>query len=261
MLLAFPSLPGFVTIVCRGLPPGWRGRPRLICCWLIVMHAVSPGRKTWEEMARWTPATITAWRFGRGRQAASENVPLLVSWLAQELVAPWPAPANGILDLLGDGRHADNRGTTKPVAPKGRLSQQHPGFCGRRCVLLLAAWDGSRLPVGFRRMLPTRHAGDRREHAVLRELVGAFGPPRWATLVSVGGAAASGAQAPRRRVPERDKAATARRWGLVCALARTWKTVEAPSLNNLVPHVPHTYDQCPWVPRAHGRKGRKTLGT
>jgi len=79
MLLAFTSLPGFVTMVWRGMPTGWRGRPRLICCWLICMQAVHPGRTTWEEMARWTPATITAWRCGRVRQAASWNVPLLGS--------------------------------------------------------------------------------------------------------------------------------------------------------------------------------------
>jgi hypothetical protein len=92
------------------------------------MQAVSPGRKTLEEMARWTPATITAWRFGRLRKAASWNVPLLVSWLAQDLVATFP-----------------------------------------------------------------------------------------------------------------------------------WKTVEDTSSKNLVTHVPHTYDQCTRVPRAQGRKGRKTF--
>ena len=39
-------------------------------------------------------------------------------------------------------------------------------------------------------MLPQRHAGYRRETALLREMVGAFVPPRGATLVIVGGDAA-----------------------------------------------------------------------
>ncbi len=65
MLIAFTYLPGFVTMVFRSMPIVWRGRHRLMLCWLIFMQAVSPGRKTLEEMARWTPATITAWRFGR----------------------------------------------------------------------------------------------------------------------------------------------------------------------------------------------------
>jgi hypothetical protein len=174
MLIAFTYLPGFVTMVFRGMPTVWRGRHRLIFCWLIFMQAVSPGRKTLEEMARWTPAAITAWRFGRVLKAAYWNVHLLVSWLAQDLVATLPAPANGILYLFGDGSHADKRGTKNPVAQKGRISKHHPWFFGLRFVLLMAAWDSYRLPVGFRLILPKRHAGYRSENALFREMVGEF---------------------------------------------------------------------------------------
>jgi len=61
-------------------------------------------------------------------------------------------------------------------------------------------------------------------------------------------------------VQEREKAETARRWGLVLASARPWQTVEEQALKNLVPHVPPKYSPCPRVPR-EGRKGRKTLWT
>jgi hypothetical protein len=63
------------------------------------------------------------------------------------------------------------------------------------------------------------------------------------------------------RVKDRDKADTARRWGFVLAIARTWKTSEEKAIKNLVTHVPHKYDQCTRVPREHGRKGRKTFWT
>jgi hypothetical protein len=159
MLIAFTSLPGFVTLVVRGMPTVWRGRPRLLCCWLIFLQAVPPGRTTLAAMARWTPATSTAWRFGRVRKAAYWHVHLLVSWWAQDRLATWPPPAHGVLELFGDGRQADQRGTHNPVAQKGRLRQQHPGFVGRRFVLVLAAWDAERLPGGFRRRRPKRHAG------------------------------------------------------------------------------------------------------
>jgi hypothetical protein len=46
MLIAFTYLPGFVTMVLRGMPTVWRGRHRLIFCWLIFLQAVHPGRKT-----------------------------------------------------------------------------------------------------------------------------------------------------------------------------------------------------------------------
>src|SRR5438067_13222401 len=100
--VACTSLPGFVPLVLRGMPNGWRGRPRLLLCWLLFMHAVSPGRKTWEEMARWTPAAIPAWRFGRVLNAASWNVPRIVHWLVPDLLVTVPPPPKGILYLCGD---------------------------------------------------------------------------------------------------------------------------------------------------------------
>jgi hypothetical protein len=261
MLIAFTYLPGFVTMVFRGMPTVWRGRHRLIFCWLIFIQAVHPGRHTLEEMARWTPATLTAWRFGRVLKAAYWNVHLLVSWLAQDLVATLPAPANGILYLFGDGSHADKRGTKNPVVQKGRISQHHPWFLGLRFVLLMAAWDGYRMPVGFRLILPKRHVGYRSENALFREMVEEFVPPRWAPLVIVGGDAAYGSKANIRMVQDRDKADAARRWGFVFAIARTWKTIEGKSLKNLVTHVPHQYYQCTRVPKAQGKPSRKTFWT
>jgi len=225
------------------------------------MQAVSPGRKTLAEMARWTPAAITAWRFGRLLKAAYWNIHLIVSWLAQDLVATLPAPANGMLYLFGDGSHADKRGTKNPVAQKGRRSKHHPWVFGLRFVLLMAAWDDYRFPVGCRLILPKRHAGYRSEHALCREMVEAFVPPSWAKLVMVGGDAAYGSKANIRMVQDRDQADAARRWAFVFAIARTWKTVEDKSLKNLVPHVPHKYYQCTRVPRAPGRKGRTTFWT
>jgi hypothetical protein len=214
MMMAFTYRPGFVTLVFRGMPTVWRGRHRLILCWLGFMQAVHPGRKTLEEMARWTPAAITAWRFGRLLKATYWNVHRLVSWLAQDLVATLPPPPNGILHLFGDGIHADKRGTNNPVGQKGRLSQHHPWFFGIRFVVLMAAWEGYRIPVSFRLILPKGHAEYRSENALFREMVGEFVPPRWAKLVIVGGDAAYGSKANMDMVKARAQADTAPPLGL-----------------------------------------------
>ena len=261
MMIAFTYLPSLVTVVFRGMPTVWRGRHRLLLCWLIFMHAVSPGRKTLEEMARWTPATITAWRFGRLLKAAYWNVHLIVSGLAQDLLATLPPPTHGVLYLFGDGSHADKRGTKNPVAQKGRNSQHHPWFFGLRFVVLMAAWDGYRMPVGFRLILPKRHADYRSENALFREMVEEFVPPCWAKLVIVGGDAAYGSKANMRMVQNRAKADTARRWGFVFAITRTWKTVEEKTLKNLVTHLPRQYSQRTQVPRESTGKGRRTFWT
>jgi hypothetical protein len=225
------------------------------------MQAVHPGRKTLAEMARWTPGTVTAWRFGRLLKATYWNVHLLVHWLAQDLMATLPAPANGILYLFGDGSHADKRGTKNPVVQKGRISQHQPWFLGLRFVLLMAAWDGYRVPVGFRIILPKRQAGYCSENALFREMVGEFVPPRWATRVIVGGDAAYGSKDNMRMVQDRDQADPARRWGFVFAIARTWKTVEEKSIKNLGTHVPHKYSQRTRVPRDTAGKSRRTFWT
>src|SRR5262249_57912624 len=176
--------------------PRWgRGRIRLFCCWPIYRQGVHRGRHPVEERAGGPPASITAWRFGRLLKAGYWNVHLIVSWLAQDLLVTLPAPANGILYLFGDGSHADKRGTKNPVAQKGRISQHHPWFFGLRFGLLMAAWDGYRVPVDFRLILPKGHAKYRSENALFREMVGAFVPPCWAKLVIVGGDAAYGSKA------------------------------------------------------------------
>ena len=137
-----------MTGVLRGLPTMWRGRHRLIFCWLVFIQA-APLPTHFGRDGLWTPATITAWRFGRLLKAAYWNVHLIVSWLARDLLATLPPPTNGVLYLFGDGSHADKRGTKNPVGQKGRISQHHPWFFGVRFVLLMAAWDGYRMPVGF----------------------------------------------------------------------------------------------------------------
>jgi hypothetical protein len=261
MMIAFTYLPAFVTIVFRGMPNVWRGRHRLLLCWLVFMQASSPGQKTLEEMARWTPTTIRAWRFGRLLKAAYWNVHLIVSWLAQDLLTTLPPPANGMLSLFGDGSHADKRGAKNPVTQKGRTNKQHPWFFGLRFVLLMAAWDGYRFPVSFRRILPKRHADYCSANSLFREMVGAFVPPSWAKLGIVGGEAAYGSKANIRMVQDRDKADPARRWGFVFAIARTWKTVEEKTLKNLVTHVPRQYYQRTQVPRETAGKGRRTFWT
>ena len=64
-----------------------------------------------------------------------------------------------------------------------------------------------------------------------------------------------------RMVQDRDKADPARRWGVVFAIARTWKTAEEQTIKNLVAHVPPTYDQRTRVPREQARHSRKTFWT
>jgi hypothetical protein len=65
MMMVFTYLPAFVSAYFHRMPGVWKSHHRLTLCWLIFMQAIHPGRNTSEEMARWTPGAITAWRFSR----------------------------------------------------------------------------------------------------------------------------------------------------------------------------------------------------
>jgi hypothetical protein len=210
-------------------------------------------------MTRWTPGAITAWRFSRLLKATYWNVHLLVSWMAQALMATLPPPSNGILHLIGDGSQADKRGAKNPVAQKGRKSKHHPWFFGIRFVLLMAAWDGYRIPVGFRLILPKRHRGYQNENALFREMVSEFTPPSWAKWVIVSGDAAYGSKANMKMVKDRDQADEERRWGFVFAIARTWKTVDEKMIKHLVTHLPRNLYTRTWIPKDIEGQGRQTF--
>jgi hypothetical protein len=127
-----------------------------------------------------------------------------------------------------------------------------------RCALLSAPGDVYRLPVAFRLIRVKTPPEYQTEQAVLRAMVGRFVPPSWAKRVIVEGDAAYGSQDTMKMVRQRDADDPARRWGFGCAIARTWQTVEAKTIKDLVRHVPHPYSQRTLGPRLPGARGRKT---
>src|SRR6516165_2024302 len=115
MLIAFTYLPGFVTMVFRGMPTVWRGRHRLIFCWLIFIQAVHPGRKTLEEMAK----------LRISRQRLVRDGPALLPGLLPPPAAPGalprprPAPAVGPLWLVS----AHSELSARPAAAAGAAAR------------------------------------------------------------------------------------------------------------------------------------------
>ena len=258
-MITVTYLPLFVTILFRGMPGIWKSRHRLILCWLVFMQALYPGRKTLEELARWTPAQITVWRFRRLLKASYWNIHVLVEWWVQEALNTLPPPKDGTLFLVGDGSEKPKRGTQNPLAQKGRKSEYHPWFFGIRFALLIVNWDVYRFPVAFRLIRPKSHPAYQSENALFREMVGRFVPPSWAKRVIVEGDAAYGSQDNIKMVMKRDADDPARRWGFVFAIARTWKTVEDKAIKDLVTHLPRKYYQRARVPRLPGTTGCKTF--
>ena len=258
VMIKITYLPLFVTLLFRGMPGMWKDRHRLILCWLVVMQALFPGRKTLAELARWTPAQVTAWRFRRLLNAAYWDVHVVVEWGAQEALHTLPPPQDGILYVVGDGSEKPKRGKKNPLTQKGRKGTNKPWFFAVRFALLIVNWDTYRLPVAFRPIRPKTHPQYRKENDLFRDMVKGFVPPRWAHTIVVEGDAGYGSQDNMNMVIERDQTDTERRWGFVFAIARTWKTAEAKAIKDLVTHLPKTYYKRTWVPGLPGSKRRKT---
>jgi hypothetical protein len=259
VMIKVTYLPLFVTLLFRGMPGMWKDRHRLILCWLVVMQALFPGRKTLAELARWTPAQITAWRFRRLLDAAYWDVHVLVEWWVQEALNTLPPPQDGILYVVGDGSEKPKRGKKNPLAQKGRKGTNKPWFFGVRFALLIVNWDSYRLPVAFRPIRPKTHPEYRQENDLFCDMVKSFIPPVWAHTVIVEGDAGDGSQDNMKMVIKRDETDTARRWGFVFAIARTWKTTDDKAIKDLVTHLPKTYYQRIWIPGLAGSKRRKTF--
>jgi hypothetical protein len=252
-------LPFFVTLLFRGMPGMWKNRHRLMLCWLVVMHALFPGRKTLAELARWTPAQVTAWRWRRLLKASYWDVHVLIEWWFQEAMQTLPAPEDGILYVVGDGSDKPKRGKKNPLAQKGRKNQHKPWFFGIRFALLIVNWGTYRLPAAFRLIRPKNHPEYQNENEWFREMVKQFNPPSWAKVVVVEGDAAYGSQANMKMVMQRDADDPERQWGYVFAIARTWKTVDDKAIKDLATHLPRKHYKRTWVPRLPGSQGRKTF--
>ena len=64
-MVVLTHLPVFVRALFRSMPGVWKSRHGLMLCWLILLQAIYPGRKTLKELSRWTPSFICEWRFRR----------------------------------------------------------------------------------------------------------------------------------------------------------------------------------------------------
>ena len=261
-MVVLTHLPVFVRALFRSMPGVWKSRHGLMLCWLILLQAIYPGRKTLKELSRWTPSFICEWRFRRLLKAGYWSIHLLLTWFAQEALACFPPPEDGVLYLWGDSSEKPKRGKKNPVAQKGRKSKYHPWLFGLRFVLLMAHWDVYRIPVAFRLILPKTHPDYENENALFRQMVEGFSPPAWAKLVIVGGDAAYGSIENMKMVRRRDQADPSRRWGFVFGIARTWKTEEGNHLRDLVNHLPYNRYTRTWIPcLAEGAKGSKKRKT
>jgi hypothetical protein len=246
-MMKFSYLPSFVLTLFRGLPGLWKSRHKLMFCWLIVLQAVVPGRKTVKEISRWSPSHIPEWRIRRLLKAGYWSIHLLLVWFAEEAIASFPPPEDGVGYLVGDGGHKEKRGKKNTTVQKGRKNQSQSYFFGIRFVMIALCWDVYRIPVDFRIVLPKTHPDYKTENALFREMVSNFTPPEWAKSIIVLGDASFASKANMKLIKKREKSDQRRNWFFVFAIARTWKFEDGKSLKDLVKYLPRKFYKRTWV--------------
>ncbi len=108
-------LPIFIRATFNSIPYFFRYRHGLVLQWVILMHIVAPGAKTFANMARFAPSHIMEWHFRRLINAAYWSAKIIMWKLADHAIATLPQPADGTVYFLADGSVKEKRGKKSPL--------------------------------------------------------------------------------------------------------------------------------------------------
>lgn len=260
IMIFLTHLPNFVRKVFKGLPSIWKCHHKLIFCWFIYLQAVSPNKKTVEELSRYSPARITEWRLRRLLYATYLNISLLISWFALEAIKSFPSPKDGVVYAVGDSSEKNKRSKKNPTVQKGSKGKNKPFFWGIRFVVVALCWNVYRIPVAFRIILPKNNKKYKNENKLFREIISDLILPEWAHTVIVLGDCAYGSIDNIQLIQKMDKERHEnRRWFFVFSMARTWKRTNGKSIKNFVTHLPRCLFKRTWVKHIFQQGRRKTF--
>ena len=257
--VSLTHLPDFVRVLFRGMPGVFRHRHQLVFCWLVLMQMILSGPRTLKGLSHAAPSHIREWHFRRLLYAGYWSLHIVLHWFAEEAIKSFPPPEDQTVYVGSDGSKKDKRGKKNPAAQKGRTSHYKAHFFGIRFVLLMVHWDGYRIPVDFRIVLPKAHHDYKTENQLFREMLKRFKPPEWAKLVVVTADAAFASKDNMQLIQQLNQLDPKRRWGFVFAIARTWNMENGKSLSNLVKHIPRKAFHRTWIPHLTNDKVRKTF--
>lgn len=231
-MIRLSRLPKRVTDFLYRFKPQFRGgqvRHHLIFCWVLVaMILVDQGRGTLKGMSRVVPARISYWAMLRMIRSGWWDGQMLIQAMVGPVLAWLPAPADGVLYLIGDSTVKRKRGKQHPLGRKTRLSQYSPYVFGFGMVLLIASWGSYRVPVAIAVIDPEVKG---HQNILFRQMLRAFVPPSWARQVVVVADAGFAAKATLKQIQQQQ-------YDYVFAVARTWKLADGTHLRNLVRHLP-----------------------
>jgi hypothetical protein len=200
----------------------------LVCCWLVMALIRDPGKGTLKGRKPYLPPTLQYWTTVRMLRSGQGDAEAAVCDLATATLRTLPAPADGVLSLIGDSTVKAKRGRQHPLGRTTRHSEHEPYRFGFEVVLLIASWERFRVPVALTLIDPTCRG---HQNIFFRQMLKDCVPPAWVQQVVVGADAGLAAHEPLRLISKQ-------KYAYVFAMPRTRKLTHGKHLRDLVHHLP-----------------------
>jgi hypothetical protein len=98
----------------------------LVCCWLVMALIRDPGKGTLKGLKPYLPPTLKYWTTVRLLRSGQWDAEAAVCDLATATLRTLPAPADGVLYLIGDSTVKAKRGRKHPLGRTTRHSEHEP---------------------------------------------------------------------------------------------------------------------------------------
>jgi hypothetical protein len=205
-----------------------QARHFVIFCWLLVAIIRDPGAGTLKGLCPYLPPHLSYWALIRMLRSGKWDAQVVLTGIADKVLRSLPPAADGKLYLIGDTTHKPKRGRKHPLGHVTRQSESASYTFGFDMVVLVASWDGFRIPIAIATIDPERKG---HQNILFRQMLKAFEPPTWVREVVVVADAGYPANATLQLI-------TDLQWTYVFAMPRTRKFTNSKYVRDFVQYLP-----------------------
>jgi hypothetical protein len=205
-----------------------QARHFVIFCWLLVAIIRDPGAGTLKGLCLYLPPHLPYWALIRMLRSGTWDAHAVLSGMAAKVLRSLPPPSDGKLYLIGDTTHKPKRGRPHPLGLVTRQSESSPYTFGLNMVVLVASWDGLRIPIAMATIDPKRKG---QQNILCRQMLRDFVPPSWVREVAVLADAGYPANPTLKLIKDLG-------WAYVFAMPRTRKFTHGKYVRDFVQHLP-----------------------
>jgi hypothetical protein len=221
-----------------------QARHFVIFCWLLVAIIRDPGVGTLQGLCPYLPPHLSYWALIPMLRSGTWEAQAVMNGMADKVLRSLPPAADGKLYLIGDTTHKPKRGKKHPLRQVRRQSKSSPHVFGFGMVVLVASWNGFRIPIQMATIDPERQG---HQHLLFRQMLRDFEAPSWVREIVVLGDAGYAANATLKLIEEMG-------WTYVFAMPRTRKFTHGKHVRDRVQHLPKSRDRRRATYKPDGRR-------